>query len=274
MNANGLYNGLEGYIVPGTNSGVGNGVANGAYGEPSDAGNVIPANPVLNVDASKKSSYPGFGTTWFDLSGGNINGTLTNSPTYNTTNGGSFSFNGSNTYVEFGDVLDLGTNDLTVNQWLYLNSYGNYYILSKSLSGAQNFRFGVSIGFALLGINDRLGAFMQGNGGSDIATYGSTLLPLNTWFLATFVYTRNSNIRIFYNGREEVLNGNSTISQWNGLDFQSINPFRIGGLTASNNTGIQNVFNGRIATTQVYFRSLNQSEILQYYLSTKSRYNI
>jgi hypothetical protein len=29
MNANGLYDGLEGYIVPGTNSGMGNGVANG-----------------------------------------------------------------------------------------------------------------------------------------------------------------------------------------------------------------------------------------------------
>jgi hypothetical protein len=29
MNANGLYNGLEGHIVPGTNSGMGNGVANG-----------------------------------------------------------------------------------------------------------------------------------------------------------------------------------------------------------------------------------------------------
>jgi hypothetical protein len=29
MNANGLYNGLEGYIVPGTNSGMGMGVANG-----------------------------------------------------------------------------------------------------------------------------------------------------------------------------------------------------------------------------------------------------
>jgi hypothetical protein len=33
MNANGLYNGLEGYIVPGANSGMGNGVANGLVGE-------------------------------------------------------------------------------------------------------------------------------------------------------------------------------------------------------------------------------------------------
>jgi hypothetical protein len=36
MNANGLYNGLEGYIVPGTNSGMGNGVANGLVGEIGD----------------------------------------------------------------------------------------------------------------------------------------------------------------------------------------------------------------------------------------------
>jgi len=33
MNANGLYNGLEGYIVPGTNSGVGNGIFAGVQGE-------------------------------------------------------------------------------------------------------------------------------------------------------------------------------------------------------------------------------------------------
>jgi hypothetical protein len=33
MNANGLYSGVEGYVIPGTNSGVGTGVANGVYGE-------------------------------------------------------------------------------------------------------------------------------------------------------------------------------------------------------------------------------------------------
>jgi hypothetical protein len=37
MNANGLYNGLEGYIVPGTNSGMGNGVVNGVV---NNEGNV------------------------------------------------------------------------------------------------------------------------------------------------------------------------------------------------------------------------------------------
>jgi hypothetical protein len=37
MNANGLYNGLEGYIVPGTNSGMGNGVFNGAVSNDSNS---------------------------------------------------------------------------------------------------------------------------------------------------------------------------------------------------------------------------------------------
>jgi hypothetical protein len=37
MNANGLYNGLEGYIIPGTNSGMGNGVFNGVV---NNEGNV------------------------------------------------------------------------------------------------------------------------------------------------------------------------------------------------------------------------------------------
>jgi hypothetical protein len=37
MNANGLYNGLEGYIVPGTNSGMGMGVVNGAVSNDSNS---------------------------------------------------------------------------------------------------------------------------------------------------------------------------------------------------------------------------------------------
>jgi hypothetical protein len=273
-NVNGLYGGIDSGNAIGLYNGINGGIGSGVVSDISTYVNYSISNAVLNVDASNINSYPRFGTNWFDLSGGNINGTLTNSPTYNTTNGGSFNFNGSNTCVEFGDVLDLGTNDLTINQWIYLNSYGFYYTLSKALAGNQNFRYAVSTGFISLGVNNRLGAFMQGNGGSDVGPYGSTILPLNTWFLATFVYTRSSSIRIFYNGREEVLNGSSTISQWNGLNFQSSNPFRIGSYTSADNTGISFVLNGRIASTQVYFRSLNQSEILQYFLATKSKFNL
>jgi hypothetical protein len=53
---------------------------------------------VLHLDAGNTSSYPGSGSTWFDISGNGYNMTLTNSPTFSSANGGVLQFNGSNQY--------------------------------------------------------------------------------------------------------------------------------------------------------------------------------
>ena len=50
---------------------------------------------VLCYDAANDRSYPNTGTTWTDLAGSN-DGTLTNGPTFDTTNGGSIVFDGTN----------------------------------------------------------------------------------------------------------------------------------------------------------------------------------
>jgi hypothetical protein len=50
------------------------------------------------LHAGVTKSYPGTGTTWFDLAGG-TNSTLVNSPTYSTADGGYFAFNGTNSYT-------------------------------------------------------------------------------------------------------------------------------------------------------------------------------
>ena len=60
---------------------------------------------VLCLDAASKRSYPGAGTTWTDLKGGN-NGTLTNGPTFDADNGGSIVFDGSDDYVNCGNGSD------------------------------------------------------------------------------------------------------------------------------------------------------------------------
>lgn len=54
---------------------------------------------VLALDAANPTSYPGSGTTWRDLSGNNNSGSLVNGPTFNSVNGGSIVFDGSNDYV-------------------------------------------------------------------------------------------------------------------------------------------------------------------------------
>ena len=58
---------------------------------------------VLCLDAANSRSYPKTGTTWTDRSTSGNNGTLTNGPTFDTNNGGSIVFDGSNDSVVTSD---------------------------------------------------------------------------------------------------------------------------------------------------------------------------
>jgi hypothetical protein len=49
--------------------------------------NIVSNGLVLHLDAGNSTSYPGSGTTWFDLSGRGNNGTLVNGVGYNSGNG-------------------------------------------------------------------------------------------------------------------------------------------------------------------------------------------
>ena len=60
---------------------------------------------VLCLDAGDRKSYSGSGTTWSDRSGNGYNATLNNGPTFNSANGGSIDFDGSNDYATITDVI-------------------------------------------------------------------------------------------------------------------------------------------------------------------------
>ena len=60
---------------------------------------IVTSGLVLHLDAGNVLSYSGSGSTWTDLSGSGNNGTLVNSPTYSSDNGGEFIFNGTNQYI-------------------------------------------------------------------------------------------------------------------------------------------------------------------------------
>jgi hypothetical protein len=55
---------------------------------------------VLALDAANTVSYPGSGTTWYNLIPGGVNGTLTNGPTFNSANGGVIALDGVNDYID------------------------------------------------------------------------------------------------------------------------------------------------------------------------------
>ena len=237
----------------------------------NSGGRIVSDGLVLYLDAANRKSFVSGSSTWRDLSRNDRNGTLTNGPTYNTASNGSIVFDGIDDNVLLGDVLDLGTNDLTINVWSYKTAApsSDQHMVSKARAAAQNYRYAF-----YYTSTQKLGVFIQGNGGADILPSGNTTISLNTWHMATMVATRSSSIKIYLNGIQETLTGTATISQWNGLDFQSNNPFRIGCYTSSDNTTPNFLFTGRIAMTQVYFRSLSDVEILQNYNATKKRFGL
>ena len=75
----------------------------------------LPLGLVLNLDAGKTASYPGTGTTWYDLSKKHHNATVVG-PTFIDD---SFYFNGSTDYVDAGAVNEIGSTStaLTVEVW-------------------------------------------------------------------------------------------------------------------------------------------------------------
>ena len=89
-------------------------------------GNIVTNGLVLNLDATNPRSYPQpyNGTTWINLAGTN-NGTLTNGPTYNSANGGSIIFDGTNDYVDCGNPISLQINTGTICVWVKTASPGS-----------------------------------------------------------------------------------------------------------------------------------------------------
>jgi len=89
---------------------------------------IVTSGLVLALDAANTKSYPGSGTTWTDLSGNGNNGTLQNSPTYDTNNLGSFSLDGVD------DRILISCNNSTIRTF---NSTTQFIIKLPVYSGGQ-----------------------------------------------------------------------------------------------------------------------------------------
>ncbi|MDT9547744.1 MAG: LamG domain-containing protein [Chlorobium phaeovibrioides] len=75
---------------------------------------------VLHLDAGDVNSYPGSGTTWYDLSGNGNNGTLVNGVGYEAANNGSMTFDHSNDYCNVMPIHR--TVQATIEVWFNTSS--------------------------------------------------------------------------------------------------------------------------------------------------------
>jgi hypothetical protein len=68
---------------------------------------------ICYLDAADVNSYPGNGSTWFDLSGNGYNATIFNGSTYITANNGLIVLNGTNQYINV-PIPNLASTNYTI----------------------------------------------------------------------------------------------------------------------------------------------------------------
>lgn len=226
---------------------------------------VVTDGLIFMVDAFNRKSYISGDTLTNDLMSSNLTGgTLVNGVTYDNY----WTFDGSNQYIDFGDVLDMGTNDYTIEAWININNLtSNDWFVSKSRAAASAYRYG----FGITNSN-QLFSVVDGNPPTTPKTpIGNTSLDSNMWYMVSLIIDRDGEISYRINGQIETLTGDADISLWNGQDFNSTEAFRIGTYTAADGINITNPFDGSVSQVRIYNRVISISESLQNFKAIKSR---
>jgi len=224
--------------------------------------NIVTSNLQLWYDPSSSASYPGTGTTVYNLESATLPGTMSNI-TYTDPY---FAYNGSSSQINIADAaaLEPGSGDWTMEAWVYLGTNtGSKVILGKFDPGgaAQD----VSYSMRINGANAY--AQMGDGSGAYVDSTGYTL-PLNTWKQIVYVWKN-----VATNSLETYVNGVSIGSVSHTLPsiLNTSSNLYIG---SYNNGEYSQWMNGRIGVVRLYNAALTASEVLQNFTADRGTYGI
>lgn len=215
---------------------------------------------VLYLDAANNKSYPGSGNTWFDLSGGNRNYTLYNTPTWNSS--GYFYLDGTEYMLgpasnAFGlaqqhtvEVIMQPTQLLSTTIFNWFDSGGGRQIMAHAPWGNETTYYDVGGCCA----------------GDTRINYGNSPSLVNRITHMTFrCRTSVTPYRqIFENAIEKANSGgNNTATMTFGTT-----PAIIGGYDSSG------TWKGNLYLFRLYNRALTNEEVIQNYNATKTRFGL
>jgi len=224
--------------------------------------NIVTNGLVLNIDPSKNTSYPGTGNTIYDLSGSGNTGTLVNSPSFSSLNGGQINMPGSSKYIDLGQKFNFTSENFSVSCWIYLDSFNT---ISNAGQGPIPFFKGdfQQMGYySQIDSNGSFGISTNQGGARQSSSTSAGILTTSAWNNLSCV-RNGSSIRIYINGIDKTSAAGT-----------HINP------SSSNQTFKINYYKGdylisgqmRISQFLIYNRALTQQEIQQNYNATKNRF--
>lgn len=217
---------------------------------------------ICNLDAGNRMSYVGSGTTWTDLSGNNNSGSLVSSPTYDVTNLGSFTTNGTNNYIAIASssAWNFGTSSFSVGAW---------YKAVGAQANLVRYDTGLSAGLWWLYTDSTTISFRIYN--SNRATNSSVSYTIpntnGTWHYLVGVRDSGSLMRLYYDGALV-----SSATETAGINV-------IAGSGAYPAIGRLGSFNGEycaytVSNVHMYNRALSTQQVAQNYNALKSRFGL
>lgn len=215
----------------------------------------------LYYDVGNTASYPGSGTSIFDLSPNGYTGTL-NGPTYSSANGGSLVFDGVNDYIDTNQSI--GSEDYTLMAWFTaLDAINFRMLISKETptGSAWNYRM-----YLYQTSGDLIGDAKK-TGSSDQITHAQNLADGN-WHMTAF--SRNTATDTF----NLYIDGNLVNSTTDTLTSGSIINSQEVWIGLSAFSGGSYPWKGNIAASLIYNRALTDAEVLNNFRATKTRFGL
>ena len=205
---------------------------------------------ILNVDAGNTDSYPGTGTTWYDLSTASNNATLTDSTPWTSAGDLSY-FTFSAGYADAGYILP-NTTYTKIGIFRYAGGYyGN--LMSGNGTTSQHAFWGADTPYLQSGHNGQ-------SGGSWSTVVSPVVTPANQWVFGAVSFSSTTGWRLYLNNNAVVTNPDTAQFVDNPAQLQ------IGAFETNN------YLNGDVAVSLVYDRVLTDEEIAQNFAHYQSRF--
>lgn len=232
---------------------------------------IVTSGLILCLDAANPRSYPGTGTTWTDLSGNGRNGTLTNGPTFDSGNSGSFSFDGTDDCVSFAsNALISTTAPFTVYLWMNHNPRTTGTLFHRMITLRSDATQPLGIAFVNANSNGYNGLYLTA--ASDWVKGSNGYYPaVNTWGLLTLTYngagsTTGTNFKMYWNAVDIGFTANPSATA-----VSITNDSFLGGRRSTTD---DQYYRGKLSNFMLYNVEHTAAQIAQNFNALRGRYGI
>jgi hypothetical protein len=238
---------------------------NSPYVPPAPIIPIISTGLVFHLDAGNPLSYSGSGTAWTDLTGNN-NAVLVNSPTYSSSSGGYFTFDGVNEEV----TTTITHTGINATSFTFFGWFRTSTASGKKIIGFQINQTGTAVtNYDKQVYVDTSGKLVFGvyTGGLSVITSAASVND-GVWHSFAAVYNNSGNDELFIDG---VSVGTMNVTS---IDTEAYIRIAAYALTGWPGGAVSGYWPGDLAVIARYNIALSAANVLENHNNTKARFGL